>query len=129
MSLKSQSATEFIVLTSFMFLVILGFFAVTSSKALEAREEGNKKIAGDIAELAYREIETAKFVNDGYTRNFAMPTTVNGIDYSINIIDNRELVVNYLGYEHIKFLPSNMTGNIVKGSNKISRNKGVIYIN
>ena len=128
MSLKSQSATEFIVLASFMFLVILGFFAVTSSKALEAREEGNRKIAEDIAELAYREIETAKSVNDGYTRNFAMPTTVNGIDYSINIIDNRELVVNYLGYEYIKFLPSNVTGNISSGINQIKKINGLISI-
>lgn len=128
MSLKSQSATEFIVLASFMFLVIVGFFAVTSSKALEAREEANKKITEDIAELAYREIETAKSVNDGYTRNFAMPTTVNGINYSINIIDNRELVVNYLGYEYIKFLPSNVTGNVSEGLNQIKKSNGAISI-
>lgn len=126
---KSQSATEFIVLASFMLLVMLGFFAVTSSKVLEAREEDNRKIAEDIAEFAYREIETAKSVNDGYARTFAMPQTVNGINYSISIIDNRELTVSYLGYEHVKFLPSNITGNIAKGSNKISKNNGVVLIN
>jgi len=48
---------EFIMLASFMLLVVLGFFAVTSSKLLEAREEGNRKIAEDIAELAYSEID------------------------------------------------------------------------
>jgi hypothetical protein len=111
-----------------MFLVILGFFAVTSSKALETREEGNKKIAEDIANLAYNEIETAKSVNDGYTRTFAMPTTVNGIGYTISIIDNRELVVNYLGYEYIKFLPSNVTGNVNSGSNQIRKSNGLISI-
>lgn len=129
MNLKSQSAMEFIILASFMLLVILGFFAVTSSRLLEARENSNRKIAEDIAEFAYREIEIAKSVNDGYTRVFATPQTVNGVDYSINIIDNRELTVNYLGYEHIKFLPTNVTGNIVKGSNKISKFNGIIFIN
>mgnify|MGYP001595449697 CR=1 FL=1 len=45
MHTKSQSAMEFIMLASFMLLVVLGFFAITSSKLLEAREEGNRKIS------------------------------------------------------------------------------------
>lgn len=129
MSLKSQSAVEFIVLASFMLLVIVGFFAVTSSKVLEARREENRKIAEDIADFAYREIEIAKSVNDGYIRTFSMPANVDGIDYSINVISNTELTVNYLGYEYVKFLPSNVIGNIVKGNNKISKINGVIFIN
>ena len=127
--IKSQSAIEFIVLASFMLLIALAFFAITSSKILEAREEGNRQIAEDIADFAYNEIETAKTVNDGYIRTFVLPQNVNGADYSINITDNTELVVDYLGYEHVKFLPSNVTGNITKGSNKISKNNGIIYIN
>ena len=127
--LKSQSAMEFVMLASFMLLVVLGFFAVTSSKLLEAKEEGNRQIAEDIAEFAYREIEIAKSVNDGYTRFFSVPQTVNGADYTIGIIDNRELVVNYLEKEHIKFLPQNVTGNIVKGSNKVSKINGVVLVN
>ncbi|MDP3764893.1 MAG: hypothetical protein Q8R04_00115 [Nanoarchaeota archaeon] len=120
---------EFIVLASFMLLVILGFFAVTSSKMLESREEGYKKTAEDIANFAYREIEIAKSVNDGYTRILEMPQAVNGINYSISVIDNRELIVNYLGYEYIKFLPSNVTGSITKGNNKIYKNNGIVLIN
>lgn len=127
--LKSQSAMEFVMLASFMLLVVLGFFAVTSSKLLEAREEGNRQIAEDIADFAYREIEIAKSVNDGYTRIFLMPQTVNGINYSIKVIDNKEIVVNYLDNEHIKFLPTNVTGNITKGNNKISKKNGVVFIN
>lgn len=129
MNLKSQSATEFIVLASFMLLVILAFVAVASSKMLDAREEANRKIAEDIAGIAYREINTAKSVNDGYTRNFSLPAAVNGVNYTITITDNRELTVNYLGYEYLEFLPSNVTGNISKGSNKISKNNGLITLN
>lgn len=126
---KSQSAIEFIVLASFMLLVIVGFFAVASSKVLESREEANRQISQDIAELAYKEIEIAKSVNDGYARTFIMPQTVNGVNYSIRIIDNRELVVNYLENEYVKFIPSNVTGNIIKGNNKISKSNGIVYIN
>lgn len=127
--LKSQSAMEFVVLASFMLLVILGFFAVTSSRVLEAKEEGNRKIARDIADFAYREIEIAKSVNDGYARAFAMPETMNGIGYIISIVDNRELVVNYLDYEYVLFLPSNVTGNITKGINIIKKEAGLVFIN
>ena len=57
---KSQSAIEFVSLASFMLLIVLGFLAVTSSNMLQAKEEGNRKTAEDIAEFAYREIDIAK---------------------------------------------------------------------
>ena len=126
---KSQSAVEFISLASFMLLVIFGFFAITSSSLLNAKEEGDQNIASDIADLAFKEIETARSVNDGYYRVFSMPETINGADYMINITDNRELTVNYLGYEYVKFLPPNVVGNISKGLIKISRSNGIVHIN
>lgn len=129
MRLKSQSSMEFIVLATFMLLVIVGFFGVTSSRVLEAREDVNRRIAEDIADFAYREIEIAASVNNGYKKSFSMPQNVNGVNYSIRIADNIELTVHYLDYEHVRFLPSNVTGNITKGANTISRNNGVIYIN
>lgn len=125
---KSQSALEFVILTSFMLLAILGFFAITSSKVLESREESDRKVAEDIAKLAYREIEIAKSVNDGYVRVFSMPETINGVDYTISIIDNREIVVNYLNQEYIEFMPSNVTGSISKGTNVLTKNEGSIII-
>ncbi len=126
---KSQSAVEFIVLASFMLMVIMGFFAIASSRLLEAKDEGNRQIAEDISDFAYREIEIAKSASDGYSRSFEMPVAINGISYNISIIDNKELVVNYLGNEHIRFLPSNTAGNIIKGNNKISRSNGAVIIN
>lgn len=126
---KSQSAIEFVSLASFMLLVVLGFLAVTSSNMLQAKEEGNRKTAEDIADFAYREIDIAKSVNDGYIRVFNMPQTVNGVSYTITMTDNRELAVNYLDYEFVRFLPSNVTGNISKGTNKVWKLQGIVYIN
>ena len=129
MNPKSQSSVEFIILASFMLFVILVFFAIASSKILDTKDEANRQIARDIADFAYREIEVAKTVNDGYIRRFDMPETVNGIAYTIMIIDDAELVVNYLDYEYVKFLPSNVTGVINKGLNTLSKNDGIVYIN
>ena len=128
MSLKSQSATEFIVLASFMLFVVIGFFAIATSNTTDAREESKKKTSQDIADFAYREIELAKSVKDGYVRNFSMPKTVNGLDYNIGIVDNVELTVQYDGYEYVKFLPLNVIGNISSGLNQIRKVNRIIYI-
>ena len=58
-----------------------------------------------------------------------MPQTVNGVSYTITMTDNRELTVNYLDYEFVRFLPSNVTGNISKGTNKVWKLQGIVYIN
>lgn len=129
MHLKSQSAMEFVILASFMLLVILGFFSLASSRMIEARVEGNRKISEDIAKFAYREVEIAKSVNDGYSRVFEIPQSVNGVNYTLSVIDGRELVVNYLDEEYVQFLPINVTGNILKGSNRIAKINGIILIN
>lgn len=134
MQKKSQSAMEFVSLASFMLVLIVAFFAVANSKVLEAKEQSNAKIAEDISELAYREIRIAQSVNDGYERAFTVPQTINGVDYSIKIIDDRELIVNYLGYEYTKFLPSNVkciTSAVcsnIKRKNTVSKINGIIVI-
>jgi len=126
---KAQYSTEFIILASFMVLVVLGFFVVSSSKVVEFGEERNKRVAEDIANFIYKEVETARSVNDGYVRLFAVPQTIDGINYSITITDNRELTVNYLDIEYVKLLPSGFVGNITKGLNLISKIKGIVYLN
>lgn len=120
---------EFISLASVMLLVTVGFFAITSSKVLESQEEGTRKTAEDIANFAYKEIDIAKSTQDGYVRLFSMPETVNGVVYTIQIVDDRELIVNYQGYEYVKFLSSNVTGNISRGLNKISKIRGIVNVN
>jgi len=125
---KSQTAVEFIFLSTFMLFIVVGFFAGASSVVLEAKDGEKAKTAEDIANFVFNEIETAKSVNDGYFRTFSLPARVKGLNYSINIIDNRELVVVYLDYEYVKFLPSNISGNVSVGFNAISKSNGVVYL-
>jgi len=119
---NAQFAIEFIVLIAFMFLVFVGVIAVVTSKVLEAKENERQNIAEDIATLVKNEIELAKSVTDGYTRNFNLPFRIKGNTYSIEIIDNRELVVNYIDKEHVLFLPQNVKGNVSDGLNEIKKN-------
>lgn len=126
---KAQFAIEFISLMAFMFLIFIAFTAVITSKIIEAKENERQGIAEDIATLVKNEIDLAKSATDGYSRTFNLPSKIEGISYTIEIIDNRELVVNYIDKEYVLFLQENIIGDVNTGSNTISRINGVVNIN
>ena len=125
---KSQFAIEFVILISFMFIIFVGFFAIVSYRLIEQEESEKQQKAENIAALAYNEIKLAKSVNNGYERTFKLPKKIDGNDYNIRIIDDRELVVDYLEYEHVLFLPENVVGDIGTGLNEIKKNNNIIYL-
>src|SRR3989344_2843143 len=92
---KSQFAMEFVVLIAFMLVIFLGFFAVVSMRILEAKENENKQIAKEIANMVQDEVTLANSVADGYKRTFNVQQKFKGSSYNIAVIGNRELVVNY----------------------------------
>ncbi|MBI2651028.1 hypothetical protein HYX01_01005 [Candidatus Woesearchaeota archaeon] len=126
---NAQFAVEFVILMAFMFFVFLGFLAVIASKILESKETERQKITEDIAIVAENEINLAKSATNGYSRNFNLPDKVKGNTYTIKIISNRELVVDYVDKEHILFLQENVVGNLNVGANLIKKDNGIVYIN
>ena len=126
---NAQFAIEFIVLIAFMFLIFVGVIAVVTSKVIEAQENERQNIAEGIAALAKNEIDLAKSVSDGYSRTFNLPNRIEGNIYTIEIIDNRELVVNYLDKEYVLFLQENIIGNVNPGVNTITKVNGFVNIN
>jgi len=128
-NINAQFAIEFVVLIAFMFLIFLGFIAVITAKVLEAKENENRKIAEDIAALTKNEVELAITLTDGYQRNFVLPSRIKGSVYSIEIIDNRELVVNYLDQEFVSFLPEKICGDILIPNNEITKENHITCVN
>ena len=126
---NAQFAIEFIILIAFMFLIFLGVIAVITSKIIEAKDAERQGIAEDIAALAKNEIDLAKSATDGYNRNFILPSKIKGNDYSIEIIDNRELVIIYIDKEYVSFLPENVEGDIYPGENTIRKESDTVYVN
>ena len=126
---KAQFAIEFIVLISFMFIIFLGFTAVITSKILDAKDSGRQQTAEDIAALAKNEIDLARSVSDGYNRTFNLPAAIEGNSFNISIIDNRELVVNYLDKEYVSFLQGSIIGTISPGKNTITKENGIVHLN
>lgn len=125
---KAQFAMEFILLITFMLIVFLGFFAAVSYTITESEENKKQQAAENIAALVDNEIKLARSVNDGYEKTFTVPKKIDGNNYTINIVENRELVVSYLEYEYVLFLPENVIGNVSTGLNEIKKNNSIVYL-
>ena len=119
---------EFILLITFMLIVFLGFFAVVSYTITDLEENKKQQAAENIAALVDNEIKLARSVNDGYEKTFTVPKKIEGNNYTISIIENKELVVIYLEYEYVLFLPENIMGNVSTGLNEIKKNNSIVYL-
>lgn len=126
---NAQFAIEFVVLLAFMFFVFVGFMAVATSKVSDAKAAERQKVAKDIAEVVMNEIRIASSVANGYLRAFTLPPRLEGVEYNVEILENRELIVNYLDKEHVSFLPENVCGDVYIPNNEISKEKGIVCIN
>ena len=112
-----------------MFVIFLGFTAIITAKILDAKENQRQQIAEDVATFAKNEIELAQSVSDGYSRNFTLPSRINGNSYNISIVDNREIVANYLDKEYLTFMKIDVNGNLTTGRNSIRKKDGIVYVN
>ncbi len=126
---NAQFAIEFIVLIAFMFLIFIGFIAVITSKVLESKETEKLGIAEDVSTLIKNEVELAKAASNGYSRTFSLPDKIGGNIYTTQIIDNRELIITYLGQEHVSFLPNKVCGDTFLPSNEIDKENNIICAN
>lgn len=126
---NSQFAVEFIVLIAFMFLIFLGVIAIMAKTVIDTKENERQKIAEDIAKLVENEIFLAKSMEDGYRKTFYLPGKVDGSSYDIKIIDNIELVINYVDKEFVLFLPEKVCGYVDILNNEISKEEGIVCVN
>jgi hypothetical protein len=106
------------------------FFVIISSRIVGMYEENNREIGEDISRLVNNEIKLAKASENGYYRKFKLPQKLNGNDYIINITQNRELVVDFMGFEHVTYLPEKVCGDTFIGTeNVLIKEKGWLSIN
>ncbi len=126
---KTQFAIEFLILISLMLIIFVGFFAVITYRFAEVNEEKDFQDSADLGGIVVEEVKLANSLTDGYARLFYLPKKIEGNDYNITLLDNREVVVKYNDLELVFFLPDNVLGSIAPGYNMISKYDGVIYLN
>lgn len=126
---KAQVANEFLILLcmSFLFLLVFMYAAGEDIKFLIQKKEINA--ISDMGFFVQSEIFQASSVYDGYYREFEIPETHYGVNYTITISGNHLLIKSLKTQQLLEFPITNVSGNVKKGMNNITRIGGVIYLN
>ena len=127
MGSKAQISAEFFVLVGLAFLIAIAFEIASLEQLKEFRVQKESEAVMDLALKLQREIFIASSVEDGYVRAFKIPESLDNINYSL-ATQNSTITVKSKNSLFIVSIPSSV-GNVSKGSNKINKTGGVIYIN
>lgn len=127
-----QSSLEFTIIIGFALLLASGFLIVFESSFSSADTDRESDIVDQFYNLILSEFEFADMSYPVYNRVFYLPQTVGGFNYSLNLIDGVELVMDYRGFEHVRFLTSasSVTGDFQKGRNDLIKlDNDIIQLN
>ncbi len=138
--MKGQSAVESAMIISFMFLVFTAFLMLVSRRYVDIQEEKDRMLIVDVGDVIKNEVDMALFAENGYYRQFSLPTKLGLKNYSINLTPSyimnsnfSELSIKYVNrtkkFEHVIFLPKNVNGTIINGKNYIAKRNGIICLN
>jgi uncharacterized protein (UPF0333 family) len=127
-SRKAQASMEFMILFV-LFLVAVGFALVVSvhrsyviSQAQVDLE--SNKILREVAD----KINIVYLEGDGFSMNATMPERILRLNYTIDINSN-EVIIRVNGNTYVRYiLTDNVTGDVVKGTNRILNRNGEIVI-
>ncbi|MBN2112076.1 hypothetical protein JW707_03170 [Candidatus Woesearchaeota archaeon] len=124
---KAQVAMEFVMLIMIAFMIMIVFTAFAKDSMIDIRKDEEGDALKDVVESVKSEILIASNVEDGYRRDFTIPDSVRGINYTIEI-SYGYINAESRNYEYSVQVPPTV-GIIVKGENTIRREEGVVYLN
>jgi hypothetical protein len=132
MSHKAEASIEFVIFIGILLVFFVFFVGISGVNVRDIDESTVFKNAENILNIVTGEINTASRI-EGYYREFYIPEKlVNGDEYSITIYNDLRMVK--IEWDEGKNLMSNIQtnniqGNIVRGTNKIMRENGMVNIN
>lgn len=125
---KSQTSTEFILVSGILAVMMLVFIGIASNQVNDYQTEREYILLNDIAYYIQKEIFLASLSEDGYTRTFELPDKLDfKYYYNISVIDKKFLVVSSNSTSITLTIPE-ISGNIDKSENTITKSGGVIDI-
>ena len=126
---KAQTAIELIIVMGFLIFFFIIFIGIVQDKIQEKSDEKKTIIIKDIVKTVQEEIDLATQSTDGYRREFKLPEKILNEEYEIS---NFEGIV-YAKTTNEKFAIAvnikNVTGNILKETNVITKQNGIVYLN
>ena len=129
MNNKSQLSMEFFMLAGLAFIAVIIFVGASGREIGELRDTKDFLLIKDLGLKLQKEVSIASYVEDGYERDFTLPDKLeNSVDYYI-LTKNTSITINSSKTVFSARIPVIYGKNFTKGSNKIERISGKIYVN
>jgi uncharacterized protein (UPF0333 family) len=123
---RSQVAMQFLVVIGIVFVMFIIFVIGFAERYRDIQVEKETVAMKDIALKLHDEIVIARNLQDGYSRNFTMPDTVDGFNYTISLNQNLIIVTG----EHAEYSTyvAPVQGQVRKGTNVIRKIGDTVWL-
>lgn len=115
MKRKAQSATEFVILISFMFVVFFVFFFAIQSQIVDATQAQDMQTLEEANSLVKNYLDLARQSYPNFKHSFVLPDLGN-FEYSVALEENNTIVSKIDEKEYVDFLNYDVKGFILTGS-------------
>lgn len=123
---KGQVAMEFLILVGIAFFAFVSIVVIMFLNTEHLRDEEDYDMLVGLSVSVQNEFNSASVVRDGYSRNFVLPQTINGMSYTIS--KENDTVYFSSDSKEVSISVPEFSGVLTKGANSINKTGGVIYI-
>ncbi len=124
---KAQSSFEFMLLVGVVFFAVLVLVAASYTNISELKGKKEFLMAKDVASIVQNELVLASQVEDGYSRSFLLPENLDGVQYTLLVINN-SLTITTSKSSYFVRIPA-VQGNAAKGMNNITKQDNIVVLN
>jgi hypothetical protein len=107
---KAQSSLEFVLLVSFVLLIMGIFLIVVQKNLVTVQQEKEELMVGRILRIVNSELVMAEQSGPGFKRTFFIPTNLDGMEYNISAVTdsggNQDINISINGKDYIFFMSS-----------------------
>lgn len=125
--LKGQVALEFVLLIGLAFMIMIVFSALAQDSLVGLRQKEEYIALKDLMHTMQGEIITANIVENGYKRIFTIPQTLDGVTYTMYLLNG--YIIGESTNQEYALKVAEVNGSFVKGGNTIRKQGGVVYLN
>lgn len=136
---KGQAANETAIVIGIMLLFMIAFFAVVSDKFVVAADARSKALADDVADVIKSELDLAASAQDGYSRIFSLPASLDGNGYGLLLYNKSNTGANFtqfvvnmsvsgVDYSTVRIVPDNIVGVLSAGENFVRKQAGIVNV-
>lgn len=110
-SQKSQVSFEFMVSIAIGMLVVLGLIVLFANKMHDVIQESKEQQVTAILDIIDEEVTFAKGALTGYSRQFSLPVSIDGENYSLNLTDGT-IAISYMGKDFTRGFSHKINGSL-----------------